>query len=318
MGRLIRNTAILAKLETTVGTDANPTGSADALLVQNASFEWIYNNQDRNILRGYMGGNQVLPGTRFVKASFEIELAGSGTAGTAPAWGKLLMACAFAEVTGASSVEYTPVSTSLKTLTIKYILDGIVHTMVGCMGDFELDMQEGAIPLLKFNFTGRDAGNAAAAVPSLNLASWKTPQVVTADNTGCLTLGCTYASGAITGGTTYPARGLNVKMGNSVQQIPLLCAGNAVDITDRKVAGSTQLELTAAQEIAMVNEVNAATTTSLSITHGTTAGAKVMVFAPSSLRINPKHVDYQGRAHMSFDLNFIPVTGNDEIRIVAL
>ena len=52
----MRNTAILAKIETTPGTDAAPTGAANALLVSNASFEFNYNNFDRDPLRGYMGG----------------------------------------------------------------------------------------------------------------------------------------------------------------------------------------------------------------------------------------------------------------------
>lgn len=318
MARIMRNTAILAKIETTPGTDAVPTGAANALLISNASFELVYNNAERDNLRGYMGGNESLPGTRFVKATFDVELSGSGTAGTAPAWGPLLLACAMAEVTSATAVEYTPVSTGLKTLTIKYILDGVQHTMLACMGDVELDMQEGAIPKLKFSFTGRHGGTAAQAAPALTLTNWKTPQVITAENSGCLTLGGTYANGAVTGGTTYPSRGLNVKLGNDVKQLALLCAGNQVDITNRKTTGSTQLELTAAQEVQTITDVNGVALTSLSFVHGTTAGAKVMVFAPSVQRLNPKHTDYEGRAHMGLDLNFMPVTGNDELRIVAL
>ena len=37
MSRLIRNTAILAKIETAYGVDAAPTGAANALLVSNLS-----------------------------------------------------------------------------------------------------------------------------------------------------------------------------------------------------------------------------------------------------------------------------------------
>jgi hypothetical protein len=318
MPRIMRNTAILAKIETTTGTDAAPTGADNALLVSNASFEFNYNNVDRDPLRGYMGGRQSLPGTRFVRATFDVELTGSGTVGTAPAWGPLLLACAMAETTSATAVEYTPVSTGLKTLTIKYIVDGVLHTMLGCMGDVELDMQEGAIPMLKFNFTGRDGGTTEQAIPALTLTNWKTPTVITAENSGCLTLGGTYAAGVVTGGTTFPSRGLNVKLGNDLKQIATLCAGNQVDVTNRNTTGNTQLELTAAQEVQAVNDVNATVMTSLSFTHGTTAGAKVMVFAPNTQRLSPAHVDYEGRAHMSFELNFVPVVGNDELRIVAL
>lgn len=317
MGRLIRNTAILAKIEVTAGTDAAPAAATDALLVQNANFDRDYKNVDYNPMRGALGGKQSLPGTRFSKASFEVALAASGTAGTAPAWGKLLLACAFAEVTAASTVEYTPVSTAMKTLTIKYVEDGVQHSMLGCMGNVELDAQEGAAPMLKFNFIGKDGGDSALATPAMTLTAWKQPLVVTADNTGCLTLGGTYATGVITGGTTYPARGLNINMNNDVQAMPMLC-GNSVDITNRDVTGSTQLELTAAQEIQLVTDVNTATMTSLSLLHGTTAGSKVLVYAPNVQRLNQKRADFNGRAHMKVDLDFVPIAGNDELRIVAL
>jgi hypothetical protein len=46
---------------------------------------------------------------------FDVDLVGSGTAGTAPAWGPLIQACAFAEVIVAStSVTYNPVSSGLQ------------------------------------------------------------------------------------------------------------------------------------------------------------------------------------------------------------
>lgn len=315
MSRIMRNTAILAKIETTIGVDAVPTAVADALLISNASFELINNNVDRDVLRGYMGNSESLVGTRFVKATFDVELSASGTAGTAPAWGKLMLACAFAEVTGAALVEYTPVTLSLKTLTIKYLLDGLQHTMLGCMGTVSLDMQQGAIPKLKFSFTGIDAGHTALALPALTLTAWKAPKVITADNSGSVVLGGTYAAGVITGGTTYPSRGLSVDVGNDVKQIAMVGAGNQVDITQRSVTGSVQMELTAAQEIMMFNDINANTMSTLSITHGTTAGAKVMVYGPAVQRINPKHVDYEGRAHFGMDLRFTPLAGNDELRI---
>lgn len=37
MTRLVRKTAILAKIETTYGTDAVPTGIANAILISNQS-----------------------------------------------------------------------------------------------------------------------------------------------------------------------------------------------------------------------------------------------------------------------------------------
>lgn len=318
MGRQTKKTAILAKIETTYGTDAAPTGAADALLVSDASFDTSYNNVDRNLIRGYLGNSEQLAGTRFVQAAFSVELSGSGTAGTAPAWGKLLQACAMAETVAAGSyVEYTPVSSAFKSLTIYYYLDGELHKALGCMGTVSLDMTEGTRPLLKFTFTGIDGGLTAVATPSLTLSAWKAPLVISDPNTGDITLGGTYATGAITGGTPYPSRGFTLDMGNDVKQMAVL-GGQGVDIIDRNPTGSIQLELTAAQEVAMFADINANTLTTLSLLHGTTAGAKVLVHGAAVQRINPKHVDYEGRPHLGMDLRFTPVAGNDELRIVAL
>lgn len=317
MARLIRNTAILAKVETTPGTDAAPTGADNALLISNATFEVSYNNVDRALLRGYLGGSEQLAGTRFVTASFEVEISGSGTAGTAPAWGPLLLGCAMAETTDVAYVEYTPVSTAFKTLTLYYYKDGALRKMLGAMGTVELAMGEGERPLFRFNFTGLDGGIAAVSTPALTLTAWKAPLVITDANSGDVKLGGTYAAGAVTGGTAYPSRGLSLTLGNDVRQIALL-GGQAVDITQREVTGSCQFELTAAQEVAFHTDIDANTLSSLSFEHGTAAGAKILIYAPSVQRINPKDADYEGRYHMGLDLRLLPVAGNDELRIVAL
>lgn len=317
MARSTRNTAILAKIEATQGTDAVPTGAANAILVSDASFNITYNNVDRSLIRGCYGGSEQLAGTRFVDMSFSVEVSGSGAAGTAPAWGALLQACGFAEaVTPGARVDYTPISTGQKSLTIYYSDDGVLHKALGCMGSVQISMGEGERPLLRFTFSGIDGGTTAAANPALTLTAWKAPLVITDANTGDIKLGGTYSAGAISGGTTYPSRGLNLDVGNQVAKIALL-GGQAIDLTDRSMTGSVQLELTAAQEVSFYADVNANTLTSLSFEHGTAAGAKVLFHAPNVQRTNPRHVDYEGRIHHTFDLRLLPTTGNDDLRIVV-
>lgn len=316
MTRLIRNTAILAKLETTAGTDAVPTGADDAMLISNASFEVSYNNVDRSLLRGFLGASEQLVGTRVVNITFESEISGSGTAGTAPVWGRLLQACAFTETVAATYAAYTPISTNMKTLTIKYVRDGLINTATGCMGSVEMAMGEGERPVFKFKFMGVDGGAAAGVNPVTVLTAWKSPSVITDPNSGDIKLGGTYAAGVLTGGTSYLSRGISINLANDVKNMSML-GGSYISITDRQPTGSLQLELTAVQEAAMMTEINANTLTSISFEHGTTAGAKVAIFSPSVQRINPKHADYQGNAQFGMDLRFIPLAGNDELVILA-
>ena len=172
MPRKTNRTVILAKIEATAGTDAAPA-AADALLIGDNSFDVEYKNVDRNLIRPTMGHGGTLVGTRNVKIDITIELSTSGTAGTAPPWGKLLLACAFAEVvTAATMVEYTPVSDGLKTLTIKYSKDGVIHTALGCMGTVSFEEPEGDRPTLKFSFGGIDGGSVAAASSEDSVTAW--------------------------------------------------------------------------------------------------------------------------------------------------
>lgn len=320
MPRKMRNTAILAKIETTYGTDAEPTGAADALLVANPSPpKYTYNNAERNLVRSFMGASEQLAGTRYVTLDFEVEFSGSGTAGTAPAWGKLLRACAMAETISAGArVEYTPVTNVLDSLTIHYFLDGVVHRATGCMGSMELMADEAGIPKFKFSFTGLDGGQVAQANPTTTLTAWRTPLVITNGNTGSVLLGGTYATGAVTGGTAFSSRGLTLNLGNDAKFTSLLGSASGVDIYDRSATGSVQFDLDAAAEVAAFTAVNANTLTSMSMLHGTAAGSRVLVFAPAVQRINPTHQDFEGRVLLGFDLRLLPVAGNDELRIVSL
>lgn len=320
MARYIRNTVILAKVETTAGTDAVPTGGADAVLVSDVSITPLEaTNIDRALIRAYFGASEQLVGTAFVRCSFTVELAGSGTAGTAPQWGDLLLGCAFAEAVLATPnrVEYTPVSTSLKTLSIYYYDDGVLHKLLGCMGNVKLSAKVGDRPKLTFDFMGVDGGITAVALPSTTLTAWKTPVAMTKANVVDVTLGASYATGALTGGTAYPSTGIEVDLGNSVQFNANLTA-ERIDVTDRSATGTLQLDLTAANEVTFMGTVKANTTQSLGFTIGTATGYKIIVHAPAVQLINPRKEELNGLRLIGYDVRLVPSAGNDEIRLAQV
>lgn len=317
MSRKMKRTVILAALETTPGTAVVPTAT-DAILIAEPGFEPQYENVDRDLVRPQLGHSGSLVGDRHIQITFTVELSGSGTAGVAPAWGKLLQACAFGEVVVADEyVEYVPVSDAMKSLTIKYSADGVVHTASGCMGTFTLNMAAGERPTLAFTFLGRDEGPVAAATPATVLTQWKVPEILNAHNTQKIKLGGTYAEGAISGGTEYCSRGLTIDMANETKYLSMLGC-SSIDITDRFPTGNVSLEVTAAQEVAMRGEINANTAVSMSLLHGTAAGKQVLVYCPQIVRLNPAYEDYEGKLLLSHEFNCEPVAGNDELRIVAL
>lgn len=322
MSRYSRKTVILAKIETTVGTDAEPVGATDAMLVSNMSITPLNaKNVSRDLIRPYFGGSEQLVGTAYVECSFDVEIQSSGSmvTPTVPAWDPLLRACGFAATSAANvRVEYNPITDAMEAATIKYFDDGVLHIMLGARGTVSLKMGVGDKPVFSFKMSGIDGGVSATANASATLTAFKTPLIVTDANSADIMLGCTYtaATPAIAGGTAYTSRGLQIDLGNTVNHTPLL-GGESIDITQRETTGGCELDLSAAQEVAFMASVKAATTQSLGFQHGTAAGYKVLIFAPAVQLVSPKKTDVNGRRLIGYDLRFIPLAGNDEIKIIA-
>ena len=112
--RYLRNTAILAKIESTYGVDSTPTEGANAILVSNVSINPLNaQNVDRDLIRPYMGSSEQLVGSAYIEIGFDVELAGSGAAGTAPGLWPCCCACGYQEtVTASVRTEYNPVTRS--------------------------------------------------------------------------------------------------------------------------------------------------------------------------------------------------------------
>src|SRR5574337_672870 len=322
MARYARNTAILAKVESTAGTDAGPVNTTDAVLVSNVSVTPLdAQNVDRDLIRGYLGSSQQLVGRATKKITFEVEMAGSGTAATAPEWGDLLLGCGWAETTGLTTpnrVEYLPATDNLKTLTIYAYDSGVLHKLLGAMGNVKFNVRSGERPMMQFEFTAIDGGDTAVAVPTPTLTNWKIPVTVTAANvTTDVTLGCTYATGALSGGTAYPSLGLEIDMANRVSYMPTLTS-QRVDLNDRQPQGKVSLDLTAAQEVTFITNVKANTTQGLGFILGTATGNKILLHAPAAQLFNPSLVANSGSRLIGFDMRITPSAGNDELRIVHL
>lgn len=321
MNRHIARTVILAKKESTPGVDATPTGASDAVLIASnmsiSNFEAAY--VDRALVRGYMGGSEQLVGPVSKKVSFDVELAGSGAADTPPEWGDLLAGCGWAQavLTTPDRVEYTPVSSGFETLTIYYYDDGVVHKLLGAMGNVKLSAKVGEIPKLMFEFIGVDGGDTATTNATPTYSAWQPPVVVAKANAVDITLGCSYSAGALSGGTVHRSTGLELDLGNQTAFNAFVSAED-VDISNRNASGSAQFDLTAAQEVAKLATVRAGTTQGLGYTIGTTTGNKIIIFAPAVQLTAPSKAEQNGGRMIGYSLGFKPVSGNDELRLVSV
>lgn len=134
---------ILVDIESTYGSAATMS-SADAVLAMNASVQTIAEQAARPLDRNYMGNDPfVLIGKR-VELSFEIDLIGHATPGTAAPCGKILRMCGFEEtLTPATSSVYAPVLTNAdaESATIDFFWAGAKFRMTGCRG--ALDVEHG-------------------------------------------------------------------------------------------------------------------------------------------------------------------------------
>jgi hypothetical protein len=270
-GRIFRNVFVLAKIETTSGTDSVPTGGANAILptgdVKITAIE--ADRVPRNVKRGYFGSSGSFVGATWMKIEFATEKQSSGAAGTAPAWGPLLRACGWAEaITAATRVDYTPVSTALETLSLYAYTDGLQFKFIGASGDLTGATVINGVPVYNWTFYAPYLAPTAVANPTPTLTAWKDPILANDANTSDLVIGGTYSAGAISGGTSYVSGGIEWSLGNTVSKTELIGAKRSV-ITDRNITGTIKtLDLTAAQEITMLALIPAAKTPRISALAG--------------------------------------------------
>lgn len=322
MPRYIRNVALTAKIETIRGQDAAPSAASDGIIlvdqVEMTPLEIKY--AERKAFLPYFGKLADLVATYSQKLKFSVDMSLSGTAGTAPLWGKLLMACASAEasLTTPARVEYTPASQALKTITLYFYDDGVLHKLVGAMGSFSAKVPQGGKPVFEVEFWGIYTPLAVQPIPSVSLAAWKVPLPVNLANiNNDITLGCTYAAGAISGGTSYNSMGLEI-MANKVGGLFAGLSEERIDITDHDFQVKFDLELDAAQEVAAQAAVLSNVATTMGFRLGKTAGNSMLIFAPALVRNSITKSEKDGVRLISFSGSLQPSSGNDDVRFVAL
>jgi hypothetical protein len=119
MALLTRKRTILAKIESTYGQDPTPTAQLDAILMSNVSVSPMEMTLvQRNNIKAYLGNNPQVLAAIYAKVSFDIEVAGSGTPGTAPAYDELLRACGLSAKTLAAALSGAATAGSAASITL--------------------------------------------------------------------------------------------------------------------------------------------------------------------------------------------------------
>ena len=308
MPLLTRKRLILAKTETTYGTDSSPVG-ADAVLVRNLDITPIESDTvSRDLIRPYLGNSETLLANTRVSVTFEVELAGSGTVGTAPRYGALLKACGFSEtVAAATSVTYAPVSSSFSSATIYFNNDGVLHKATGCRGTFTMTCNLNEIPVISFTMTGIYNAPTDTAAPAVTYADQATPLIFKEGNTSAFSL------------LSYAGCLMNVSfdVANEVVHRELIGCTKQVLITNRAPSGEVVIEAPTLAQKDYFAVANNNTTGSLTFTHGVTAG-NIVAFTAQKVDIGqPTYSDSDGIQMLNLPYVAIPTSaGNDEVSLV--
>jgi hypothetical protein len=103
-----RPKVVLAKIETTEGTDAAPAAASDAILTENARLSSQQDLVETKEHTGSLDGAEDIVGGTRMQLAFDCYMKGSGTAGGAPEIAPLLKACGWAETLTAAAVPAAP------------------------------------------------------------------------------------------------------------------------------------------------------------------------------------------------------------------
>jgi len=174
---IVKRAQMAAKAEGTEGA-AEVLAGADAFLAQNIKIGPDIEMHERPNVTSSLSPFPQVPGSRKATFEFDVELKGSGTAGTAPALGKLLLGCGFAEtVVAVTSVTYKPASTGIGSMTLAMYHDGLIKKIWGARGNVSWKDEKGKPRIFHFIFTGADFSVADGAMLSSGVSyETTTPQ----------------------------------------------------------------------------------------------------------------------------------------------
>lgn len=304
---LTRKRLIQVKKESTYGTDSSPVGT-DALLVRNLEITPIEADLvSRDLIRPYLGNSPSLIAQSRVSITFQVELAGSGTAGTAPRFGAILQACGLSEtIVASTSVTYAPVSSAFSSATIYFNNDGIRHILTGCRGTFTMNCEVGQIPTLDFTMIGVYNAPTDTAAPSVTYSAQASPLIFKQGNTSSFQF-FSYA-GCL--------QSVSFDMGNTTVYRELVGCTKEIQITNRAAAGNVMIEAVALATKDYFNIAQTETLGNLTFLHGTTAGNRVTFTASQCDVSAPTYGDQDGVQMLNIPYLAIPTTaGNDEVSL---
>jgi hypothetical protein len=282
---LWRNRLALVKAESTYNTNPTPAAT-DALLfteleVEPLSLELI----ERETIQPYFGNRASIVGQRSVPISATVEMAGSGTAGTAPRFGPMLKASGLGEtIVADTSVTYAPVSADFSSYAMDFYIDNGSRQAIG----------------------GIRSAPTAVARPSETYSAQASPVAVNADNTATVSVH----------GFSACMTEFSLSLGTEMVFEQKAGCTKQVRLTDRKTTGSITIELPAFATKDFVAIASAQTEGTISWVHGGTAGNIITFTAAQAAFDSPTFVETDSVTHVTLPFRLMPTSsGNDDFTL---
>lgn len=299
------NKILLLKVETTPGTDAVPTGAANAVLATNIELSPM-EGQDlsRDLERAFLGGQPTIPVDLHTKLKFRVEAEPSGSLATAPAWGPALRSGGVSQVINAgTNVVYNPISDGFQGVTIHMWVGDTRYVLLAAKSNVQFKLDASGIPYYEFDYTGIWTLPTDQARPVVDVSVYKDPKPATKANTPTFTVN----------GVSLVMRSFTLNFGNDVKPSFLI---NEESIIVARKAESVQFQVRAVPLGTFNPYLLAANQTQVAVQliHGTTAGRKIQLDIPRLQLQRPASLANQDN-QVEWPLSGVPIpsgAGNDQ------
>ena len=281
------------------GDDVPPTA---AILVSNVNHTALAGSTvSRDNYKGFLGATGSQRATNYQEVSFDVELASSGTAGEAPAFGELLRACGLAEtITAVTDVQYTPIDTGYEDGTLYYYFDAVLHKLTGARGSVEFMQDLGGFWKMQFKFVGL-YNDAEIAVPSSkDTTAFKKPLVANSQ---------TIKNFTFFGLSTLRMTKLSVNPGIQVGHFDATNQ-EEVEIFDRAGSMSTTIREPALGTIDFFKKTKDGDSGSLTVQLGDVAGNIVLLTVPNIQLNSTVRGEEQGKSNLAIGGDIVPTAAN--------
>lgn len=303
---------IAAKTEATYGQDAAPTLAADAVLTRNYSTKPVeVDRVQRPLDNQKYGATKTAPSNHRATSTYEVEVAGSGTAGQAPAWMRLNNACGMAlpviEAGVSATQKFAQPSEEPGSLTEYDWVDNQLRKKVGQRGTFRMMFNAGDYAYLTYDMLAMLPPNPRSVeVPqAADFSDWPEPLEVNDANT-LLTLG---GFAAITRSLEITANvGINLRS---------LIGARYVNRGNHAATGRLVVEAPSVAVRDYLADLATGDLLPLALTHGTEAGNIVQIAADAAEITDISEANEDDKLMFNIDLSFTTDGGADDLLITA-